>query len=274
MNSARDNVHSHFGGQVARGDIAPYVFVPGSKARVKAFAEHWENAHQVAEHYEYLIYTGELNGIPVSACSTGIGGMSVSIAIEELARLGADTFLRVGVTSPLVDELDYGDLVIATGAVRWDGTSQDYVRPEYPAVASFEVVMACIAAAEKMGFPYKVGIMGDMASLGPMRTDGFRKFLTRRTQPMLQELYEMGVLDGTGEAATMMVQASIFGLRSGVININSADPENERWDPEGEKKAVTAGIEAMRILMSWDQEKEAEGAPFKVPSVIRSSAGD
>ncbi len=83
----------------------------------------------------------------------------------------------------------------------------------------------------------------------------------------------MGILDGTGEAATMMVQASIFGLRSGVINVNSVDPENDRWDPDSEKKAVKAGIETMRILMAWDEEKRAHVSPYKVPDVIRSDNG-
>jgi len=265
MTDARENVHSRFGGKASKDDIAEYVLVPGSKARVRAFMEHWEEAYEVADHYEFLVCSGIYEGERITACSTGIGGMSVSIAIEELARLGAKTFLRVGVTGPLVDELDYGDLVIATGAVRWDGTSHDYVRPEFPAPAHFELVMASIAAAENMGLPYKIGVIGDMASLGPMREDGYRHFLTRRTKPMKEEMYRAGVLDGTGEGATMLVQAALFGLRGGIININAVDVENDRWDPAADRKAVEAGLETLRILAAWDGQKEAAGRKYTVP---------
>lgn len=262
-----ETVHQNFGGEARPGDIAPYVLVPGSKARVLRFAEHWDNARQVADHYEWLVWTGEYRGIPISACSTGIGGTSVSTAVEELVRLGASTFLRVGVTRPLADELDFGDLVIARGAVRLDGTSHDYVQAEYPALAHFEVVMASIAAAENLGLPYKFGVIGDMASLGSRTHDGFRRFLTRRTEPLIAELLEAGVLDGTGEAATLMVQSAIYGCRCGVININALDPVEDRWDPEAETRAVDAGLETIRILAEWDAEKRRQGRRFMVPPV-------
>lgn len=266
MEPIRENVHRNFGGQCSPDDLAPYVFVPGSKERVRKFAAHWQNAREVADHYEFLIATGEYEGFPISACSTGIGGMSVSIAVEELAHLGAHTFLRVGVTGPMVDELDYGDLVIASGAVRWDGTSHDYVRAEYPAIVDFEMLMAAIKAAERLELPYKVGVIGDMASLGPDRTDGFRRFLTDRTRPMKQALYEAGVLDGTGEAATLLVQSSIFGKRAGVLNINSVDKDGNRWDPSADDKAVAAGLETMKIIMEWDRIKAERGLSHIVPT--------
>ena len=152
LNNSRDSsIHRNFGGQCSKDNIASYVLLAGSKARVRKFAEHWKNSKQVADHYGFLVYTGEYKGFSISACSTGIGGMSVSIAVEELCNLGANTFLRVGVTSPLVDEIEYGDVVIAKGAVRWDGTSNDYVRTEYPALAHIEVIMASICAAEQLG---------------------------------------------------------------------------------------------------------------------------
>ena len=268
---SRDNVHQNFGGQAQPGDVAPYVIVTGSKARVLAFANRWDTYRQIADHYEFLLCTGTYAGYPISACSTGIGGMSVSIAVEELSKLGANTFLRVGVTSPMVDELEYGELIIAKGAVRWDGTSQDYVRPEYPAAAHFEVVMACVSAAEHLGYPYKVGVIGDLASLGPEREDGFRGFLGRRTREMHQTLYEAGVIDGTGEAATMFVQSSIYGFRAGVVNVNSLDKANQRWDPDADEKVIRLGLETIRILAAWDQQKAAMGARFMVPEILRES---
>lgn len=268
----RENVHRNFGGQCQIGDVAPYVIITGSKDRVRSLAAQWDNSREVADHYEFLVYTGTYAGFPISACSTGIGGMSVSIAIEELAQLGANSFFRIGVTSPLVDELEYGELVIAKGAVRWDGTSHDYVRPEYPAQCHFEVIMAAVSAVERLGYAYKVGVIGDLASLGPVREDGYRGFLGRKTRELNQALYDVGVIDGTGEAATMLVQSSIFGFRAGVANINSVDRVNRRWDPKADEKVIRVGLETMRILASWDKMKEASGRKFTVPEIIEASA--
>jgi len=264
----RDNVHRNFGGQCKKGDVAPYVLVTGSKDRVRSFAAHWDTAREVANHYEYLVCTGTYSGFPISACSTGIGGMSVSIAIEELAQLGANTFFRVGVTSPLVDELEYGETVIAKGAVRWDGTSLDYVRPEYPAQCHFELIMAAVSAAEHLRYPYKVGVIGDLSSLGPEREDGFRGFLGRKTREMSRALYDVGVIDGTGESATMLVQSSIYGFRAGVANINSVDKANHRWDAKMDERVILLGLETMRILAAWDKEKEASIRKFTTPEII------
>jgi uridine phosphorylase len=239
--------------------------VPGNKDRVRRFAALWDDARQVADHYEWLVYTGTYRGTPISACSTGIGGTSVSTAVEELARLGAHTFLRAGVTRPLVDELALGETVIARGAVRLDGASHDYVRPEYPAVADIEVLMAAIAATEHLQLPYKVGVIGDMASLGPRSVDGHRRFLTQRTEPIIREMYEAGVIDGTGESAVLMVQCAIYGLRCGVINVNGFDPASNRWDPIADDRAVSIGLETVHVLAEWDRAKRKRGMTVMVP---------
>jgi uridine phosphorylase len=265
MSDERDFVHQNFGGEARPGDIAPYVLVPGNKDRVLRFVEQWDEARQVADHYEWLVYTGLYRGIPISACSTGIGGTSVSTAVEELVRLGGRTFLRAGVTRPLVDELELGEAVIARGAVRLDGASHDYVRAEYPAVADIEMVMAAAAAAEHLELPYKIGVIGDMASLGPRTMDGHRRFLTQRTEPIIREMYEAGVIDGTGESAVLMVQCSIYGLRCGVINVNGLDARNDRWDPLADDRAVALGLETIRIIAEWDRQKAATGVPMILP---------
>lgn len=264
----REYVHQNFGGEAKPGDIAPYVLVPGNKDRVRRFAAHWDNARLVADHYEWLVMTGSYRGIPISACSTGIGGTSVSTAIEELSRLGGSTFLRVGVTSPIRDELAFGELVIAKGAVRLDGTSHDYVRAEFPALAHFEVIQAAIAAAEHLKLPYKFGVINDMASLGPRTTDGHRRFLTRRTEPVLEEMLEAGVIDGTGEAAVLMVQSAIYGHRCGVVNVNGLDKVNNRWDPQADERAIAVGLETIRVLAAWDRIKHETGVPYAIPAII------
>lgn len=195
--------------------------------------------------------------------------MSTAIAIEELAYLGANTFLQVGSTNPIRDELAYGELVIAKGAVRWDGTSHDYVRPEYPALTHFEVTMAAISAAEHLGYLYKVGIIGDLASLGVERDGVFHSFLNKKTGEMRQALSEVGVLGVSGEAATLLVQSSIYGFRAGVVNINSFNNANPHRDSQVDDKAVRIGLEAMRILAAWDEGKRAKNRPFTLPEIIQ-----
>jgi uridine phosphorylase len=272
LDNPRDNVHHNFGGQCMPGDISPYVFVPGDARRVEKLAARWDRARRVAEHYEFLVYTGEYAGFPVSACSTGIGGMSVSIAVEELARLGAQTFLRVGVTGPLEGEVKRGELILAKGAVRFDGTSHDYAQPEFPALAHFEVLMASILAAERLGQPYRVGVIASMASLGPRRTEGFRRFLTAHIAPLRQALLEAGVIDGEGESATLFVQCALYGFRAGTINVCAVDQTNHRYDPAAEENAITVALETMRILAAWDRIKAVQKRPYMIPDPFAAAA--
>ncbi len=267
MNLERANVHRGFGGQAKPGAIASYVLLPGSKARVQRIAARMKDAQKIADHYEFLIYTGEYGGARMSVCSTGIGGTPVSIAVEELALLGGRTFLRVGVTSPLADELTFGELVIARGSVRWDGASLDYVRSEFPALAHFEVVLAAISAAEMLGQPYKVGIIGDMASLGARRKDGFRHYLEDNDAPKRKQLLDAGVIDGSGESAMLFVMASIYGFRAGAVHINGLDEQSLTWNDLVEKPLVDIGLETMRILAEWDRRKEERGLAHTVPVI-------
>lgn len=131
--------------------------MPGDPDRVPKIARLWDSAYEVSSHREYKIWTGTLGGTTVSACSTGIGSPAAAIAVEELSRIGADTFIRVGSCGSLVPDLDCGDLAISTAAVRLDGASKQYVGLEYPAVASLDVTSALIEAAEKLGKNYRVG---------------------------------------------------------------------------------------------------------------------
>ncbi|MEJ5201519.1 MAG: nucleoside phosphorylase [Anaerolineales bacterium] len=263
--SIRENVHRNFGGQACKGDVAPYVILTGDKQRVKQIIQCWDTSRLVADHYEFLLFSGEYAGVPISACSTGIGGTPVSIAIEELTLLGGHTFLRIGVTQPLASELNFGELVIAKGAVRWDGASLDYVRPEFPALAHFEVVMAAIAAAERLHLPYKVGIIGDMASLGSLTMEGYRRFRTEHTREMRQAMIRAGVIDGTGESAVMFVQASIYNLRAGTIHLNARNDHTHTWDTSKESNLIDAGLETIRILARWDDLKTQRGNKFITP---------
>ncbi|MCF0246684.1 MAG: nucleoside phosphorylase, partial [Ileibacterium sp.] len=138
MKYAEDGYEYHI--NLKKGDVGRYVFLPGDPKRVKHIASYLDNAVKVADSREYETWTGELNGEKVSVTSTGIGGPSASIAMEELANLGADTFIRIGTCGGMQPEIVGGDLIIATGAIRNEGTSREYAPIEFPAVADFEVV--------------------------------------------------------------------------------------------------------------------------------------
>ena len=128
------------------GDCAPYVLLPGDPGRVKTVAETWEKSRKVAENREYVTYTGEYKGMPITCTSTGIGGASTAIALEELARVGAKVFLRIGTCGTFQDYVNDGDMIIFDSALRLDGASRAYAPVEYPAVAHYSVVQACIQA--------------------------------------------------------------------------------------------------------------------------------
>lgn len=141
------------------GDVGRYCILPGDPGRCKAIAALFDDAQFVTSNREFTIYTGTLLGEKVSVCSTGIGGPSASIAMEELHNIGADTFIRVGTCGGMQEEVCGGDIVIATGAIRMEGTSREYAPIEYPAVPDFGVTNALVDAAKDVGVPYHTGVV-------------------------------------------------------------------------------------------------------------------
>jgi uridine phosphorylase len=239
---------------VQRGDIAPYVFVPGSKSRVRQLAAAWDHAAPVAETHEFLIYTGELGGTPVSACSTGIGGTSVAVAIQELIAMGAHTLLRVGVTGTLQESVAVGDLTIASAAIRVDRISDFFVPPEIPALASHEVTMALAAACQKRKYSFHVGVT---ATNGTFYCGEGRPGANGYTQSFMSTIVSdfrlSGVLDWDTETAPLFLLASSLGVRAGRINAVMDSPRSSQTDPQAEGRAVSAALEAIRILADWDR---------------------
>src|SRR5579864_4944697 len=147
------------------GDVGKYVLVPGDPGRTPMIAKYLDGAREVAFSREYRTFTGSLNGVPVSTMSTGMGGPSVAIGIEELNELGVHTFLRVGTCGAAQPEIKMGDLVIALASVRSEGTPDGYVPLEYPAVASLDVVEALVEAAEASRVPYHLGVIRSVDAL-------------------------------------------------------------------------------------------------------------
>jgi len=143
---------------LGKGDVGRYVILPGDPGRVPRIAKHLDSAEKVAQNREYTTYTGKVDGIKVSVTSTGIGCPSAAIAVEELIRVGADTFIRVGTAGSLQKEVGLGDLVIATGAIREEGTTRQYVPLSFPAVPDLDVTIALREAARKLGYNSHAGI--------------------------------------------------------------------------------------------------------------------
>ena len=145
--------------QVGAGEVGRYVILPGDPKRCAKIAKYFDDPVLIADSREYVTYTGTLDGVKVSVTSTGIGGPSASIAMEELYRCGADTFVRVGTCGGMQRDVKSGDLVIATGAIRMEGTSKEYAPIEFPAVADLEVTNALVASAKEKKEDYHVGVV-------------------------------------------------------------------------------------------------------------------
>jgi len=247
--------------ELRTGDVAEAVLLPGDPERVDRIAETWDEHAVVGDHREYRTITGTHDGTPISATSTGIGSPSAAIAVEELARVGAETFIRVGSCGAIQPETDVGDLIITTGAVRQEGTSAEYVRPEYPAVADHVVVSALTAAAEQLGYEYHLGLTASTDSFyaGQSR-EGFGGFRGRHSEERIEELRRTGVLNFEMEASMLLTLAGIYGLRAGAVCTVFADRTTGEFRTEGEGRAVRVASRAVSLLADMDERVAESGA--------------
>jgi uridine phosphorylase len=253
-----DEVQYHL--ELAEGDIEGPVLLPGDPERVEVIAECWDDHEERARHREYRTLTGRYDGEPVSVTSTGIGAPSAAIAVEELARVGAETFLRVGSCGAIQEEVAVGDLVITTAAVRQEGTSDEYVREDYPATAHEEVVTALVTAAERLGHDYHLGVTCSTDSFyaGQSRP-GFEGFRAAGSEERIEELQAAGVLNFEMEAGAIMTLAGLYGLRAGAVCTVYANRVTGEFRTEGEAKAVETASLAAAILSKMDRKKDEAG---------------
>lgn len=203
-----------------KGDVAPYVLLPGDPHRVPMVAALWDEAHKVAENRELVTYTGTYKGMPISCTSTGMGCPSTAIAVEELARCGATTFLRMGTSAAIADYVHPGDITIFDSACRFDGTTKQYVPVEYPAVADHEIVEAAIQTVRRMGLPYHVGTSRCVDALYAMRPDpatSFNHYHQSNWDAFLPDLAKANVIAGDMESSAVLVLSRLFGLRGGAL---------------------------------------------------------
>ena len=242
--------------KIKPGDVGRYVLLPGDPGRCEKIALHFDDYHLVAYNREYKIYTGSLNGETVSVCSTGIGGPSASIAMEELAHCGADTFIRVGSSGGMDPEVLGGDVVIATGAIRMEGTSREYAPIEYPAVANLDVTNALVAAAKEKGLSCHTGVV--------QCKDAFYGQHEPEAMPVGYELLnkweawkKMGCLASEMESAALFIAAGKLRARAGSCFLVLANQEREKLGLDNPvvhdtDMAIQVAVEAVRKLIRED----------------------
>ncbi len=247
--------------EVGPDDVAGTVLLPGNPERLEKIVAHWDDHELRAHHREYRTATGSVEGTPISVTSTGIGSPSAAIAVEELARVGVDTFVRVGSCGALQAEMDVGDLVISTGAVRQEGTSDEYVREDYPATADYEVVSALVAAAERLGYDYHTGITmsADSFYAGQGRP-GFEGFEAAGSSDLVDQLKAANVKNIEMEASAIFTLANLYGLRAGAVCSVYANRETGEFRTEGESRAAETASLATHLLAKMDETKRAAGA--------------
>lgn len=257
---------------VGEGDLAPTVLLPGDPGRVPVLAAAWDTSEDVAYHREYRSMRGRYKGIPISACSTGIGGPSTEIALNELAAVGCNTFLRLGTTGGLQEHLRVGDIVISTASVRWDGASDSYAPLAFPAAASYEVVLALVEACERLGMIYHLGISASTASFYAGQSRPSFGDYVGVAHDRVERLHAMGVLNFEMESATVFTLSSLFGLRGGSACIIVADRFRNEFRPEGADEILgQLGAETSLALAELDALKERAGRKWYFPGL--SSAG-
>ncbi len=262
---SRETYHLALSEELIRG--AGFALLPGDPARTARIAEKIAELRglpkptgPLASHRAYCSYLTEIHGTKVLATSTGIGGPSTSIAVEELAQLGVHTFIRVGTTGAIQDSLAIGDVVITSGAVRLDGASAQYAPIAYPAVAHHEVLTALIRSADSLQTElqnrYHVGITASTDTFypGQERRDSFSSYVPRHLRGTTEEWRRLRVLNYEMESSTLLTLCSLFGLRGGcVTGVISTRADHERISPEhlrlGEEHAILVAIKAAELLI-------------------------
>lgn len=255
MKYSQDGTQYHIA--LKSGDVGKYVILPGDPKRCKKIAAYFDNAELIADNREYVTYTGYLNGEKVSVTSTGIGGPSAAIALEELANVGAEKFIRVGTCGGIDIDVKGGDIVIATGAIRMEGTSKEYAPIEFPAVANFEIVNALSEAAKNLNCNSHIGIV--------QCKDSFYGQHNPELMPVNYELQnkwnawkKLGCLASEMESAALFVAASYRKVKVGSVFLAVANQEREAQGLENPvvhdtDMAIKVGIEAIKILMRNDK---------------------
>lgn len=245
----------------APGEVGEYVFLPGDPGRVKQIASYFENSAKVAQNREFTTYSGFLADTKVSVTSTGIGGPSASIAMEELIALGAHTFIRIGTCGGMQPSLEPGRLIIPTGAIRMEGTTKEYLPLAFPAVPDFTLVQMLVQAAKSFTYPYSAGVVHCK--------DSFYGQHSPETMPIAQTLQQNWCAwKAAGALASEMESAALFIVAS-ARRVRCATILQMLWNQERQKvirdsahahddmtHAIKTAIQAMEYCIKNDKDQQ------------------
>ncbi len=243
--------------KLSKRDGAKYAIIPGDPGRVEGIAQYLDNPQFVMSNREYTTYSGHLEGERVLVVSTGIGGPSAAICIEELAKIGVDTLIRVGTCGGMNSKVNPGDVVIASGAIRLDGTTKEYMPIEFPAVADFAITNQLNDAAKHLGYPAHVGVV--------QCKDSFYGQHSPQTMGAYEELdYKWrawirgGCLASEMESSTLFIVSALRGLRAGAVfncvwNQEQAKSAMPKERVEDNTRAIKTAVEAMRSIIVNDK---------------------
>ena len=245
---------------VGPGDVGGYVIMPGDPKRCAKIAEHFDNPVLVADVREYVTYTGTIDGVKVSVTSTGIGGPSAAIAIDELAKCGAHTFIRIGTCGGMQDEVMGGDVVIATGAIRMEGTSREFAPIEYPAVPDLDVTNALVKSAKDLGARYHAGVVQCKDSFFGQHEPEIMP-VSYELENKWQAWLRMGCLASEMESAALFIAGSFLRVRTGSCFLVVANQERAKKGlPNAQvhdtEVAIKVAVEALRELIKKDKENK------------------
>lgn len=238
-------------------DVGEYVILPGDPKRCALIAKYFDDAKLVGDSREFVTYTGYLNGVKVSVTSTGIGGPSASIAMEELVYCGAKTFIRVGTCGGIDINVKGGDIVIANSAIRMEGTSLEYCPIEYPAVADFEVTNALVAGAKKLGLVHHVGVSQCKdAFYGQHKPEELPNHVNLLNK--WDAWVRMGAKCSEMESAALFIVAQYLRVRAGSVFLVCANQERAKAGLDNTQfhdttPAIQTAIEAIKILIENDK---------------------
>lgn len=243
-----------------KGDVGRYVFLPGSPERTEKIAKYFDDPKEIAFNREYRTFIGTLDGEKVAVTSTGIGGPSAAIAIEELFQIGADTMVRIGTCASMSEKVLKGDLVIPSGAVRMEGTSSHYLPIEFPSVPNYGLLKILCDSLEEKNLKYHTDVSITKAS--------FYSQSSPETKPVAQELIRKWEEYVRGGATTTSMECSILfavgsslGIRTASMLVSATNAKNFEGQEPGdsydlEDRVIRAGIEGMRAVIRHDKESK------------------
>lgn len=250
----------HVGFDASHG--ARYAILPGDPGRVEKIATCLDDAHFLCQNREYTTWLGRIAGEPVLVMSTGMGGPSTAIGIEELYQTGVDTFVRIGTCGGMAEQVIGGDLVVANAAIRMEGTSKEYVPVEFPAVSNIDVTNALVTAGRSLGKTTHCGVV--------QCKDSFYGQHSPERMPMGDELMSKwkswimaGCLASEMESSALFIVSSVLGARAGcILNVcwNQERKAKGLSNPEchDTSMAVKAAVEAVRLLIEADRKNAKE----------------